>query len=460
MTSLIRDTIATRTLLVLFFGLSISHALSIALYLTDRTAAILFTGGEHVAERIATVHDVVTRAPPSDRQQIVALADQTRLHVTLTQQGTIDDQREQGWQAGVMRDALVDHLDMDDDQAFRLTLANLDRATEWKEHLGQVHGRSVFGEAMLVSFQLRNGTWLNFAAPIETPQPFWSLRFALSIAVMLIGVGILSIIVVRYLTKPLRMFARAAHRLGTDFRAPSIPERGPVEVREAARAFNGMQRRIQRFVEDRTQMLAAISHDLGTPITRLRLRAELVDDEEQQRKMLADLDDMEKMVFSSLSFARDEAADEPYAMVDLRTVLQRILDDSIDAGHAIKSNIGDTPIPFACRPVALRRALTNVVDNAIKYGGEAFISLDVDQQSILIRIDDRGPGIPDEFLEDAFKPFQRLEASRNRETGGTGLGLTVARTIVRAHGGDVILMNRRDGGLRVDVRLPQREAMA
>jgi signal transduction histidine kinase len=307
----------------------------------------------------------------------------------------------------------------------------------------------------MVSLQLPDGSWLNFAAPVESPEPFWSLRFALSMTVMLLAVVVMSALVVRHLTKPLGTFARAAQRLGVDVKAPPIPESGPAEVRQATRAFNEMQERIRRFVEDRTQMLAAISHDLGTPITRLRLRAELVEDEDQKEKMLADLDDMEKMVSSALAFARDEAASEPHAMVDLRTLLQRVCDDMVDAGHAITLDIGDDTVPFGCRPAALRRALTNIIDNAVRYGHQARVSLDYDQDMVLVRVDDDGSGIPKELQEDVFKPFRRIEASRSRETGGTGLGLTIARTIIRAHGGDVMLSNRSEGGLRVDVRLPR-----
>ena len=141
-------------------------------------------------------------------------------------------------------------------------------------------------------------------------------------------------------------------------------------------------------------------------------------------------------------------------MIDLRTLLQRVCDDMTDAGHVVALDIGDDAVAFACRPAALRRALTNLIDNAIKYGHQARVTLENDQDGILIRIDDNGPGIPEEFLDDAFKPFQRLDASRNRETGGTGLGLTLARTIIRAHGGDIALSNRDEGGLSVEVKLP------
>ena len=443
----IPDTITARTLLVLIIGLALSHAISVSLYVTDRSSALMFSGGEHIGERIATIDRLIRDSSEAERQRLIELADGPGLRVTRTRDSAVDDQPASGWQADVLRRALIAHLNHGGgDRDIRL------------DHMGMMargHMGGVAGETMMVSLPLPDKTWLNFTAPAETREPFWSLRFGLSMAVMIAAVTILSALVVHHLTRPLATFARAAQRLGTDVRAPSIPETGPAEVRQAIRAFNEMQKRIRRFVEDRTQMLAAISHDLGTPITRLRLRAEFIEDEDQQRKMLADLDDMEKMVFSSLSFVRDDAAHEPRATVDLRTLLQRVCDDMADAGHAIALNIGDDAVALACRPAALRRALTNLIDNAIKYGRQARITLENDQDGILIRIDDSGSGIPEEFLEDAFKPFQRLEASRNRETGGTGLGLTVARTIIRAHGGDITLTNRNEGGLRVDILLPQ-----
>jgi signal transduction histidine kinase len=455
MKRLIPDTVAARTLLVLIIGLTVSHMLSVALYFTDRTSALMFTGGEHTGERIATIGRLVENASKAERRRIVARADHPKLHVTWSEESSIDDQQDGGWQADVLRDAMVAHLNDADRQAFRLVHTQGVTNDAWQDHLRRDHQAEDLGETMMVSLQLPDGSWLNFAAPVESPEPFWSLRFALSMTVMLLAVVVMSALVVRHLTKPLGTFARAAQRLGVDVKAPPIPESGPAEVRQATRAFNEMQERIRRFVEDRTQMLAAISHDLGTPITRLRLRAELVEDEDQKEKMLADLDDMEKMVSSALAFARDEAASEPHAMVDLRTLLQRVCDDMVDAGHAVTLDIGDDTVPFGCRPAALRRALTNIFDNAVRYGHQARVSLDYDQDMVLVRVDDDGPGIPKELQEDVFKPFRRIEVSRSRETGGTGLGLTIARTIIRAHGGDVMLSNRSEGGLRVDVRLPR-----
>lgn len=455
MKRLIPDTIASRTLIVLIAGLAVSHAISVALYFTDRGDALTLGGDEHTGERIATIERMVERATQDERTRIVKLADERDMHVVWAGQSALEEEEADGQIEDDSREAQVDHLKAEGERAYRLRYVETVTSPFWLEHFQEKPQEAVLGQALLVSLQLSDRSWLNFAAPIEPPETFWSLRFALSLAVMLLAVVLLSALVVHHLTKPLATFARAAQRLGIDVKAPPLPETGPTEVRQVARAFNEMQERIRRFVEDRTQMIAAISHDLGTPITRLRLRAEFIDDEEQRGKMLADLDDMEKMVTSSLSFMRDEAAGESRVMVDLKTLLQRVCDDLADIGQAVTLEVSASVLPYNCQPVALRRALTNLVENAVRYGDRAQVSLHHDSEGLVIRIDDDGPGIAEELREAVFKPFSRLETSRSRETGGTGLGMTVARTIIRAHGGDVVLVNRKEGGLRVEVNLPQ-----
>ena len=455
MRRLIPDTIAARTLLVLLIGLGVSHLLSVMLYFNDRTNALVFAAGKQTGERITTVQRLVENAPPADRQRIARHADHPQLHVIWSRESFIKNQPVSGQQPDMLRDALVAHLGAGGGQKFRLRYLDGAMTGAWQDHMRDKPQTPKPGQMLLVSLQIKDGSWLNFAAPVAPPPSFWSLRFVLSMGVMLLGMGILSTLVVQHLTRPLGTFARAAHRLGTDVKAPPIQEKGPAEVRQAIRAFNEMQDRIRRFIEDRTQMLAAISHDLGTPITRLRLRAEFIEDRNQQKKMLADLDDMEKMVTSALSFARDEATSEPHAMVDLRTLFQRVCDDMTDAGHEVTLDAGNTAVPFACRSVALRRALGNLIGNAVKYGHRARVSLGEQDDAISITIDDDGPGIPEDRREDVFKPFLRLEESRSRQTGGTGLGLTVARTIVHAHGGGITLSNRDGGGLSVNVKLPR-----
>jgi signal transduction histidine kinase len=425
----------------------------------------MMTGGAHSAERIAAIVQFVENASEPERQRIIQLADGSGLRVFRSEASAIEDGGNGRWQTDLLRRGVSSHLARAGGQPFRLHLADDAPADEapadealpeaWKPRHHQDHMSGEPDEVLLVSVRLEDGSWLNFAAPIDVSEPFWSLRTVLSMAVMLLAVVILAAIIVRRMTEPLATFVRAAERLGSNVNAPPIPERGPAEVRQAVRAFNDMQARIRRFVEDRTRMLAAIAHDLGTPITRLRLRAEFVEDDEQRRKMLADLEAMEKMVASALAFARDDTAREPHVMVDLRSLLQRVCDDISDAGHEVRLETGEHAVRYGCRPAAMRRALTNLVDNAVKYGHRARVSLREDDEAFLITVDDDGPGIPEMLHDEAFKPFRRLEVSRGAETGGTGLGLTVARTIIRAHGGDIALDNREGGGLRVQVHLPR-----
>ncbi len=255
-------------------------------------------------------------------------------------------------------------------------------------------------------------------------------------------------------TRPLTLFAAAAERLGVDVNAEPLDEDGgPSEVRRATQAFNTMQTRIRRFIQDRTQMLAAISHDLRTPLTRMRLRAEFVDDDVQRQKMFTDLDEMEAMIGATLTFARDDAANEPLAAVDVAAIVASLCSDQQMTGRDVSYSGPDTFVVTA-RPLALKRAINNFIDNAVKYGKLAQVTLSVAVSEFTITIDDQGPGIADIHKERVFAPFVRLETSRSRETGGAGLGLTIARSAVRSMGGDVELVDRKEGGLRVRVTLP------
>ncbi|HEY3149425.1 MAG TPA: ATP-binding protein, partial [Dongiaceae bacterium] len=246
--------------------------------------------------------------------------------------------------------------------------------------------------------------------------------------------------------------ATAAEELGRGARPGDVPEAGLTEVRRAARAFNRMQRRIRRMIEDRTQMIAAISHDLRTPITRLRLRAEFVEDSEEQQKMLADLDQMEAIIRSTLAFAREDSDTEPTEPVDLVALLREVVEDHPEARLNADSSAACI---LRARPVALRRCFNNLVGNAIRYGNDAEIAVRELSNAVEVTIDDTGPGVPENRMKDVFRPFVRLEESRNRDSGGAGLGLAIARSVVLAHGGAITLANRKEGGLRATVRLPR-----
>jgi signal transduction histidine kinase len=224
--------------------------------------------------------------------------------------------------------------------------------------------------------------------------------------------------------------------------------------RRAAHAFNTMQSRLARFIGDRTRIFAAMSHDLKTPITRLRLRAELLDDPATRAKFAADLAEMESMVGSTLDFLRGLENAEPPKPIDMAALLESLQADFSEGGGKVSVEAGALR-PYPGRAQALKRCLANLVENALKYGGTARVIATDGADRLEIRIRDEGPGIAPAELERAFDPFYRLEASRNRETGGTGLGLTIARSIARGHGGDVVLGNHPEGGLEATVTLPR-----
>jgi signal transduction histidine kinase len=289
-------------------------------------------------------------------------------------------------------------------------------------------------------------------------RPWHSPTFLAAFALMTAVAAALTLWAVRRLTAPVRTLAAAAEALGRDVNAPPLPEDGPLEVATAAAAFNTMAARIRRFVQDRTEMLTSIGHDLRTPITRLKLRAEFMEDEEQRRKMLADLEELEAMVSATLAFGRDAKASEPVSALDLPELLRTVLDEAADARPEIADRLGyDGPahLVIRARTLSLKRAFANLVSNAVAYGGSARVRLHPPAGGLVtVEVEDDGPGIPPEELDRVFEPFHRGEPSRNRETGGVGLGLPIARNILRAHGGDIILANRPNGGLRATATLP------
>ncbi|HUC17276.1 MAG TPA: ATP-binding protein [Acetobacteraceae bacterium] len=307
-----------------------------------------------------------------------------------------------------------------------------------------------------------DGPWLTVSVRVPPPLPWHSPSFLTAFTLMTAVAALLTIWAVRRLTRPVSTLAAAAERLGRDVNAPPLSEDGPTEIATAAAAFNTMAARIRRFVDDRTFLISAIGHDLRTPITRLKLRTEFIEDEEQRRKMLADLDELETMVAATLDFGRDTTAAEPVVPFDLALLCQTVLDEAADVRPEATERLayaGPAHCTARGRLIALKRALGNLVSNAVAYGGGALLTLIPPEGRsgggvARIEIEDEGPGIPPADLERVFQPFQRLEASRNRETGGTGLGLPIARNILRAHGGDVILVNRPRGGAKAIVTLP------
>jgi signal transduction histidine kinase len=278
-----------------------------------------------------------------------------------------------------------------------------------------------------------------------------ALLFNLSLLAVLIAIAVYA--VTRGITRPLSDLARAAESVGRDLRQPPLIERGSREVRNAARAFNTMQERMQRHVDSRTRVLAAMSHDLKTPLTRLRLRMATIDDPDLQARVDRDLDEMENMVHGALSLLRGLNDDEPAEAVDINELLTTLQGEFADMGAPFAVQ-GRVQLLYAGKPMALKRCLTNLISNATKFGGGVSVTVE-DGAAVVIRVCDQGPGIPAEHLERVFEPFYRVESSRSRDTGGTGLGLCIARDIAQAHGGALTLANLPQRGLQATLTLPR-----
>jgi signal transduction histidine kinase len=304
-----------------------------------------------------------------------------------------------------------------------------------------------------LSVLLKDGSWLVFSVPKRT----WGLPELQRWTVWVTFVGLASAIVctiaTRRFVRPIRQLAAAVRRFGVNPKAPPLAESGPQEFRDVIRAFNTMQAQIQKFVAYRTMMLAAISHDLRTPLTRVRLRGELIDDEIQQARLFRDVDEMQTMVDGALAFFRGDADEEATTTFDLAGVLQTIANDYADQGIAI-AYVGPAHAVYCGRPFGLKRAFTNLIDNAVKYATPPEIQLYCRERFVTVLVRDQGPGIPPDALARVFAPFFRVDRSRNRATGGVGLGLTAAQAIISGHGGDITLCNQPTGGLEALVTLP------
>ena len=280
-------------------------------------------------------------------------------------------------------------------------------------------------------------------------------RLSTNLALLVLLLVIVLYLTARSITRPLSDLARAADSLGREAHpAPQLAERGARELRDAARAFNTMQDRLHRYLDSRTRVLAAMSHDLKTPLTRLRLQVEALDNPPMQERIGRELDEMESMVREALALFRGLDDGEPAAAVDMNALLEKIREEFRDLGGTVSIS-GQALKSLDGKPQALKRCLTNLIANAVKFGTRAEVLI-ADGADLVIRVRDHGPGIPEEELERVFEPFYRLESSRNRDSGGTGLGLTIARDLAQAHGGSLLLANLAGGGLEATLRLPRR----
>ncbi|MGA7307720.1 MAG: ATP-binding protein [Pseudolabrys sp.] len=468
MNRLLPKSLFGQTLLVLAAGLIVSLLVGSWIYTLDRERAVRAVGGFGAAQRITNLTKLVLDVPHEWRERIVAgLSDQTFRVSLSAQPPTIVPNDEEAAVAQAIKEFLIDQLSLAPDQQPRVSASSPDGTVFAGRGplMGRgpmMHGFSGFGgfagfgvfRELQVAVPLPDGQWLSFATALPESGSNFSRQFLLSMGIMAIVILAVSVWAVRRVTAPLAAVSVAAERLGNDLNVPPLPETGTIETRQAARAFNTMQSRLRSLIENRTRMLAAISHDLRTPLTLLRLRAENVENLQERDKMLGTIAEMDSMVGETLRFARDEATTETRRPTDIAALVQSIVDDMADAGLPVKMQPAK-PIVYNCRPEALKRAIRNLLDNAIKYGKAASVAIQSTPKTIEINIDDEGPGIPEQALSRVFDPFYRLEESRNRETGGAGLGLAIAQSIVQADRGQLILSNRLTAGLRARIALPR-----
>ena len=476
-----------RLVLVLLGGLLLAQLLTAWVNLSERGQLMHRAGGMQLAQRVADIARLLDSIDPAQRRQVVAVFKSAPLAVSLDRpalaevDGAQDDDLSLSMFSRVLRYALGERISV---TAVRRGAERPD-APPWRRGpppgfgpAGRFGPREGFepppgmpmmrhmmpdgaapwfgpgGAYYVAQVRLSDGTLVTFDSALSPQDASLPVRIAITLLALLGTVVILSLVAVRWATGPLTALARAAQELGSDIDRPPLPETGPTEVRRAAQAFNTMQERLSRYLSDRARMLAAMSHDLKTPITRMRLRAEMLEDDALRAKFTSDLDEMQSMVAQTLDYMRDASAREATQNVDVMALLESLQADFRENGSEIDIR-GRASRPFAGRPLSLRRCLTNLLDNAIRYGRRATIAVGDEADELTLRILDEGPGLPEDQLDRAFEPFFRGEGSRSRETGGTGLGLGIARNIARAHGGDLVLRNREPGGLEAVLTLPR-----
>ena len=454
--------LAGQLTLLLLITLGVAQGVAVALFAWESIEAARHAHRDNAVVRTATVARLLGDTPPGLHASVIAAASTELTRFSLTGEPVVARTGSGEHAATIARDLsaalgtgpervrvappwmrLVDdgHDDDHDDDGDHGDHGHHDDEGSWEL------------DWFTASVELGEGLWLNVTVGPPPGAPQWGLAFVLTFLLSALGIAAVAVVMGWRIVKPMRGLANAAGRLGRGEAVDDLPEAGPEETRETIRAFNLMRARLDRYVRDRTAMLAAVSHDLRTPITSLRLHAEFVESEQVRAKIGAALDEMQRMTEDALAFIREDMRQEETRVADLHALVDSVAADLAELGHSI--TLADSErILVRCRVVALRRALRNLLENAAAYGVRAMVRIKRDGAETRIVIEDEGPGISQADMERVFEPFVRLEASRSRDTGGSGLGLAIARSIARGHGGDIVLANRTEGGLRVTVVLP------
>jgi signal transduction histidine kinase len=444
---LLPNSLLGRLVLIFVAGLCVTVGLMLIAQTPERELANFRICAGRAAHRLADFLKLSDQLPVASRDTLMQVAQERGVRMSIAAPAPAPSSTEPGSYPALFRDVMLD--DLRRDRPLSVSVQPLD-------YVAAEPGRTEHtdGFDFRVEAPLADGTWV--ALEVQEPRRIsrWPTRMLTNLLTMIAVMSLLSFIAVRWLTRPLQRLAEAAEALGRDINRPPLLETGPLEVRRAAKAFNAMQERLARYIRNRTGILTAMSHDLKTPITRLRLRAELLDQPELREKFVRDLSEMERMVNATLGFMRGLDDREPLRAIDVRALAEALQADAEELGTCVRV-LGEPLAPFYGKSEGLKRAVQNLLDNAVRYGKDPKIVIE-DQPAILsIVVIDHGPGIPESELERVFEPFYRLEGSRNPGTGGTGLGLSIARNIAQSMGGELTLRNVPTGGLEARLSLPR-----
>ncbi|AWN42572.1 ATP-binding protein [Methylobacterium durans] len=426
-----------RTVAVLLLAVLAVHGGALMLYRRSAAVAADEAFATEVARQLVLARESVLRRPPDARGTEAKALSSAHFEIGWDREAPVAGGEGTDPELRDLRDRLLE-LEPVLGPGLDLALAAPDEPL----HQQDLRGTSPLPDGSVLTFRSAHAPGLVRIAP-------WAF-LATAMAVL---VGVAAVVLMHRIAGPLRALTRATSRIGQGM-VVSVPEVGPDETRGIGRALNAMQTRIHALVAERTQALAAVSHDLRTPIARLRLRLDRVGDAEERRAMADDLDEMQAMVDATLAYLRGDADPEARQVTNVASVLMGVCDASADAGRDVAYQ-GPGRALATVRPVAFRRALENLVDNGVRYGSRVRVGLGIEEAELVVQVDDDGPGIDPEDVPRAFEPFARLEGSRSRNTGGTGLGLTIARRAIEAEGGTLGLAPRPEGGLRAEVRLPR-----
>jgi len=479
---LVPKSLAGQMVALLMLALVAGHVAAIAIFADERREAVRQATRGQVVSRTAAVVKTLAATPDPLRPIIARSLSSDILTVTLHDADPglpVPTSRHERRLARRLTDAL-DIEDADIRIAFRDPWQPFWRRGPWHEGRGRHRHdrwfddddddddddeREEYGDrypgkyrlGLRIAVKTPDTPWIETVPGVAFPRPPWAAQSLIAVVLTAVATIIAVIFSVRRVTRPLSALARTADAVGRGETVDDVAEAGPRDVCDAIRAFNLMRARQQKFIEDRTNLLAAVSHDLRTPITALRLRAEFIEDPELRGKIIDMLDEMQTITEATLLFAREEAQKEDSRPTDVTALMESLAGDFEDMGHDVTLSAPDRLV-LDCRPIALKRALRNLMENAVNYGERARVDMTATEDAVKITIDDDGPGIPVDHLERIFEPFVRIETSRSRETGGIGMGLAITRSIVHGHGGDIEAVNGDKGGLRIVVTLPIAEA--